>query len=392
MSASASSTIESWFDEKDWDIFSFQREAWNAYLDGESGLIHSPTGTGKTLAAWLGPLLEYMENVPDATEPPPLQVLWVTPLRALAADTEANLKQVVASLELPWTVERRTGDTPAAQRARQKKRFPSALITTPESLSLLLSYKDIESRFRNLRCVVVDEWHELLGSKRGVQLELCLSRLRACNPQLRTWGLSATIGNVDEALAVLLGVGQPGRLIKAPQDKQIHVRSLVPENVERFPWGGHLGIKLLPEVIRAIETANSTLLFTNTRSQAELWYEALVKARPDWLETLAIHHGSLNRELRDKVEDGLRAGTIRCAVCTSSLDLGVDFSPVDQVIQVGSPKGVARLLQRAGRSGHRPGEDSAVLCVPTHAFELVEIAGLARRNAFTIRKTIPNGA
>ena len=372
--STAESRIEQFFKAQGWSIFDFQRQAWQAFLQGESGLIHSPTGTGKTLAAWLGPLIEYLQQNENPDDTAPLQVLWVTPLRALAADTEGNLKQVVDALDLQWTVERRTGDTSAAQRARQKKKFPSALITTPESLSLLLSYKDIEARFRQLRCVVGDEWHELLGSKRGVQLELCLTRLRSINPGLRTWGLSATVGNVAQAMDVLLGVKHSGRLIKAQQDKQIHVRSLVPDNVERFPWGGHLGIKLLPEVINAIESANTTLLFANTRSQAELWYEALVKNRPDWLELLAIHHGSLSRDIRDSAEEGLRQGKLRCVVCTSSLDLGVDFSPVDQVIQVGSPKGVARLLQRAGRSGHRPGEDSAVLCVPTHAFELVEIA------------------
>ncbi len=374
MSVDAQSTIKTLFEQRGWDIFTFQQQAWDAYLNGESGLIHSPTGTGKTLAAWLGPLMEDLQDGTVSSTSPPLQVLWITPLRALAADTEASLQEVVADLGLAWTVERRTGDTSAAQRARQKKKLPSALVTTPESLSLLLSYKDIASRLRNVKCVVVDEWHELLGSKRGVQLELCLARLRAINPTLRTWGLSATIGNVDEALHVLLGNPDKGTLIKAEQDKQIHVRSLVPDNVENFPWGGHLGIRLLPEVIKTIEQANSTLLFANTRSQAELWYESILKARPDWLETLAIHHGSLNREIRDRVEDGLRDGSVRCAVCTSSLDLGVDFSPVDQVIQVGSPKGVARLLQRAGRSGHRPGIDSAVICVPTHAFELVEIA------------------
>lgn len=372
MSVEAIQRVEQLFQQRGWRVFDFQRQAWASYLAGESGLIHSPTGTGKTLAVWMGPLIQHM--VEAGTQPPPLRVLWITPLRALAADTEASLQQVVDDLGIGWTVERRTGDTTTVQRARQKKKLPSTLVTTPESLSLLLSYKDISNKLHSVNCVVVDEWHELLGSKRGVQLELCLARLRALNPQLQTWGLSATIGNVDEAIDVLLGSSGNGRLIKAQQDKQIHVRSLVPDSVERFPWGGHLGMKLLPQVINAIEQAGSTLLFTNTRSQAELWYESLLRAKPEWLETLAIHHGSLHRDIRDRVEDGLRSGSVRCAVCTSSLDLGVDFSPVDHVIQVGSPKGVARLLQRAGRSGHRPGIDSAVLCVPTHAFELVEIA------------------
>ena len=381
---STDASIEEWFQARGWMPFDFQREAWSAYLDGDSGLIHAPTGTGKTLAAWFGPVLECLARPPDQGRgEPPLQVLWVTPLRALAADTTAHLQASAAELALPWTVERRTGDSAQSVKARQRRRLPSVLVTTPESLSLLLSYRDAHERFRALRCVVVDEWHELLGSKRGVQLELCLAHLRGLCPALRTWGLSATLGNLDQARDVLLG-GVPGRLIQGVLPKRLRIESLIPAAMERFPWAGHLGTKLLPEVIAALEEADTTLLFTNTRAQAELWHQALLEARPDWLEQIALHHGSLDRKLRERVEDWLRAGTIRCVVATSSLDLGVDFSPVDQVIQVGSPKGIARLLQRAGRSGHQPGAESAVLCAPTHAFELVEIAA-ARRSALAGR-------
>ena len=364
--------IEDWFTARDWAPFAFQRETWEAYRRGESGLIHAPTGTGKTLAAWFGPVMDWLDAGGQGA--PPLTVLWITPLRALAADTSANLHQTITELGLPWALEARTGDSSSATRSRQRRRLPSALVTTPESLSLLLSYADAHERFRHLRCVVVDEWHELLGSKRGVQLQLCLAHLRMLCPELRTWGLSATLGNLDQARDVLLGPGRQGRLVQGLLPKRTRIDAVVPATMERFPWAGHLGTRLVEQVLAALDTADTSLLFTNTRSQAELWHQALLEARPDWFDQIALHHGSLDRSLRERVEAWLREGSIRCVVATSSLDLGVDFSPVDQVLQVGSPKGVARLLQRAGRSGHQPGAESAVLCVPTHALELVEIA------------------
>jgi len=369
---------ERWFAARGWTPFPFQREVWAAYLAGESGLIHAPTGVGKTYAAWLGPLAEWLADCAAGETAPPLRVLWVTPLRALAADTANALAAPLADLGLPWTLETRTGDTDSAVRARQRKRLPSALVTTPESLSLLLSRDDSRELFAGLRMVVVDEWHELLASKRGVQVELALARLRRWRPALRTWGLSATLGNLGEALEVLLGVGRPGRLVRGAMPKQIIIDSLIPRQIERFPWAGHMGLKLLPAVVEAIEGSGSCLLFTNTRAQTELWYQALLDARPDWAGLIALHHGSLSREVRDWVEHGLREGRLRCVVCTSSLDLGVDFSPVERVLQVGSPKGVARLLQRAGRSGHRPGAPSRATVVPTHAFELIEAAAVRR--------------
>lgn len=392
----ALSLILDWFKGHGWTPFNFQIQAWDAYLEGESGLIHSLTGTGKTYAAWIGPLLEWMgeqsqqEEWPSA-EPPPLRVLWISPLRALAADIAEALSLPVKELGLPWTVEIRTGDTSATIRKRHKKRLPTALVTTPESISLLLTYSDSAQLLRHLRLVLVDEWHELLGSKRGVQTELALARLRSLRPGLKVWGMSATLGNMQTALAALVGSGEGnrrfngkvkaigktagrGRLLQGSIQKSIKIDSILPKNVERFPWGGHIGLTLLPQVLDVIEEAKSTLLFTNTRSQAERWYRAILEARPDWAGVVALHHGSLDRRLRDWVEENLRLGKLRCVVCTSSLDLGVDFSPVDRVVQVGSPKGVARLLQRAGRSGHQPDAVSRVTCVPTNAFELVEVA------------------
>ncbi len=365
--------VRAWFASRGWSPFAFQEEVWTAYLNGESGLIHAATGTGKTYAAWLGPLIEAMAEKPERN--PPLRVLWITPLRALVADTENSLRTALTELEIPWRLESRTGDTKAGVREKQKKRLPTALVTTPESLSIFLSREDARQMFADLRLVIVDEWHELLGSKRGVLTELAIARLRRWNPGLRTWGLSATIGNLETAMATLMGSSAaPRRMVRGLIPKSVVIDSLIPPQMERFPWAGHLGVNMLPQVIEAIEEGATSLVFTNTRSQAEIWYQAILEARPDWAGQIAIHHGSLERKNRDFVEDALRAGTVRCVVCTSSLDLGVDFAPVDRVLQIGSPKGVARLLQRAGRSGHRPGVVSRVTCVPTHAFELVEAA------------------
>jgi ATP-dependent helicase Lhr and Lhr-like helicase len=373
------SSVDEWLASRGWSPFAFQREVWHAYLRGESGLVHAATGTGKTYAAWFGPLLEWMHENPGPRQKsrsaPPLRVLWLTPLRALAADTAESLAEPMNALGLPWSLETRTGDTKAGVRARQRRKLPTALITTPESLSLLLSWENSAELFGDLRLIVVDEWHELMGTKRGVQVELALARLRALKPGVRTWGLSATIGNLEIASDALLGRQHaPPRIVRGVESKEVVVDALIPPTVERFPWAGHLGTQLLPQVVAAIEEGESAIVFTNTRSQTEIWYQALLQARPDWAGVIALHHGSLDRGNRDWVEAGLRAGRLRCVVATSSLDLGVDFSPVDRVLQIGSPKGIARLLQRAGRSGHRPGATSRVTCVPTNVLELIEVA------------------
>ncbi|HJR16087.1 MAG TPA: DEAD/DEAH box helicase, partial [Gemmatimonadales bacterium] len=236
--------VREWFATERWQPFPFQEEVWRAYLAGESGLIHAATGTGKTYAAWLGPVLEWLANYgpsPPRRPAAPLTVLWITPLRALAADTEDALRAPVEDLGLPWTVESRTGDTPPGIRARQSRRLPSALVTTPESLALLLSRTDAATLFQHLELVVVDEWHELMASKRGVQTELGLARLRRWRPTLRTWGLSATLGNLDTARDTLLGVtpdgaAHGGRIIRGLVPKALDVDSLIPETIERFPW------------------------------------------------------------------------------------------------------------------------------------------------------------
>lgn len=376
-----------WFAARGWSPFRFQRQVWNACLAGRSGLLHATTGTGKTYAIWLAPLIEYLAASPDATgispprrakrnASPPLRVLWLTPLRALSADTEQALARPLGDLKIPWTLESRTGDSSSALRARQRERLPTALVTTPESLSLLLSRSDAREQFAELSLVVVDEWHELLASKRGVQVELALARLRGWRHDLRVWGLSATLGNLDEALSVLVGPERRDAacLITGGPVKRYHVETVIPEQVERFSWAGHLGLRQVSAVAAAIDACRTALVFTNTRYQAEQWYQSLLKARPAWAGQIALHHGSLDQGVRRWVETELRSGRLRCVVCTSSLDLGVDFSPVDRVFQIGSPKGIARLLQRAGRSGHQPGVASRITCVPTHAFELVEVA------------------
>ncbi len=401
-----SGALEQWFAERGWSPFAFQREAWGAYLAGRSGLIHAPTGTGKTLAALFGAVLEFLgEGVPPTAalrgwcslpasgeEAPTAQsrgrwhgngnveaarVLWITPMRALANDTLKSLRGPIGEMGLGWSVEKRTGDTSSAVKARQRTRLPTVLVTTPESLTILLSFPESARAMRSLRAVVVDEWHELLGTKRGVQTELALSRLRTIAPEARTWGLSATLGNLEEAARALVGVDGPEpAMVRGIAPKEIVVETVLPGAIERFPWAGHLGTKLVDRVGELIDRAQTTLLFTNTRSQAEIWFRDLNRARPDLLGAIALHHGSLDREIRQEVERMLRErdSALRCVVCTSSLDLGVDFSPVDQVVQVGSPKGVARLVQRAGRSGHQPGAVSRIVCVPAHALELIEFA------------------
>ena len=366
-------TARAWFATQGWAPFPFQEDVWAAFAGGESGLLHAPTGMGKTYAAWIPPLV--LGPVGTALAPPPLTALWITPLRALAADTGLALARAARTLQPHWTVDVRTGDTASSARARQNRQLPTALVTTPESLTLLQARADWRERLAHVSAVIVDEWHELMSSKRGVQVELALARLRTLRPELRVWGLSATLANLDEALACLTGVRTSGgRIVKGLDAKSIEIATAHPATIDRFPWAGHIGLKMLPEVIRAIDGAQSTLVFTNVRSATEIWYQAILAARPDWAGRIALHHGSLERDVRDWVEEGLRRNKLKAVVCTSSLDLGVDFTPVDQVLQIGSPKGVARLLQRAGRSGHQPGAISKVTIVPAQALELVEAA------------------
>ncbi|MBC7715600.1 MAG: DEAD/DEAH box helicase, partial [Pseudorhodobacter sp.] len=343
-------------------------------LAGKSGLLHATTGSGKTYAVWFAALLRGLKQAQISKGTQPLGVIWLTPMRALAADTARALKAPLHVVAPHWTVGQRTGDTPAAERARQDKRFPTALVTTPESLSVMLSRANAPTELTGVHTVIVDEWHELMGSKRGVQVQLALARLRRWNPKLVVWGLSATLGNLPDAMQVLLGADNEGVMVQGRVDKTLRIDTLLPLEPGRFSWGGHLGAQMLKPVVAEIESAATSLVFTNTRSQAEIWYQLILEARPDWAGVVALHHGSLDKSVREWVENGLKQGQLKAVVATSSLDLGVDFLPVERVLQIGSAKGVARLLQRAGRSGHAPGRPSRITLVPTNTLELVEAA------------------
>jgi ATP-dependent helicase Lhr and Lhr-like helicase len=376
-------SAEGWFAAHGWQPFEFQRVVWTHVAAGRSGLLHATTGSGKTYALLFALLNRALSGDVSGDG---LRLLWLTPMRALAADTARALAEPLAELGLDWTVAVRTGDTEAGERSRQAKRLPEILVTTPESASLMLSRADCREQLSGIALVVIDEWHELIGTKRGVQVQLVLARLRAFAGQraaLPVWGLSATLGNTGHAMQVLLN-SDDGVLVEGRIDKPILVDTLLPDDPGRFPWAGHLGIKMLDPVIAEIASASTTLVFTNTRSQAELWYQSLLEARPQWAGLIALHHGSLAKDVREWVELGLKDGRLKAVVATSSLDLGVDFLPVERVLQIGSPKGVARLLQRAGRSGHAPGRPSRVTLVPTNTLELVEAA--AARSAVAERR------
>jgi len=377
--------IERWFQTRNMRPFAFQEEAWQHIVHGRSGVVNAPTGCGKTFSVFLGALINFINAHPDdykTRSKNGLQLLWITPLRALAKDIGRAMEEVITELGMQWKVGIRNGDTDIAERQKQKRQMPEALIITPESLHLLLAQKGYPQLFQSLRIIAVDEWHELLGSKRGVQVELAVSRIvnvqrQRSNRQPAVWGISATIGNLDQAREVLLApLGTKGELVKANIRKDIVLESILPDEIEKYPWAGHLGLKLVHKVIPIIQNSRTTLIFINTRGMSETWYQSLLTAAPDLAGAIALHHGSIEQELRIWVEEALHAAKLKAVVCTASLDLGVDFRPVETVIQVGSPKGVARFLQRAGRSGHRPDEVSKIYFLPTHSLELVEAAAL----------------
>jgi len=340
------------------------------------------------------------------------------------------MKEVIEELQMNWEIGIRNGDTSTSERTRQKKQMPEVLIITPESLHLLLAQKNYAELFSSLKIIAVDEWHELLGSKRGVQVELAVSRIinvqrSMFNDQCSVWGISATIGNLGQAMEVLLAptelrsfsLREPtkggetntqvqlketflfqseipksgdceevvptsrdrkgaGVIVRAEMNKQTEVQSIFPDEIEKYPWAGHLGIKLIDKIIPIIQNSKTTLIFINTRGMSEVWYQQILNVAPDFAGVIALHHGSIERELRTWVEDSLHSGKMKAVVCTASLDLGVDFRPVETVIQVGSPKGVARFLQRAGRSGHSFDAVSKIYFLPTHSLELLEAAAL----------------
>ena len=374
--------VKDWYSLKNRTPYDFQKACLKNYGEGKSGLLNAPTGSGKTMALWIPILNEYVNQYPDNWTKPRkngLQVIWITPLRALAQDLSQAMKEVCQETDLPWRVAVRNGDTSTAQRQQQKRAVPECLITTPESLHLLIAQKGSQDLFQNLKAIIVDEWHELLANKRGVQVQLAISYLRTVvKTPLKVWGISATIGNLSQAHTVLLGPQTPTLIIRSKLKKKITVTSVLPDEVEKYPWAGHLGVKLLPKIIPIVEKSQTVLLFTNTRSQTEIWYQKILEAKPEWAGIMAMHHGSLDPQVREWVENALHEKKLKLVVCTSSLDLGVDFRPVDTIIQVGGPKGVTRFVQRAGRSGHAPGATSKIFFVPTHSLELIEASALRK--------------
>lgn len=376
-----------WMASKELTPFSFQEETWQYIIDGKSGIVNAPTGCGKTFSVFLGSLIQFLNEKDYARQnkKPGLQLIWITPLRALAKDIGHAMEGVLSELGIEWRVGIRNGDTSIAERQRQKWNVPEVLIITPESLHLLLAQKGYEEIFSTLRIIAVDEWHELLGSKRGVQVELAISRIvgsrrnSSIEVPLQVWGISATIGNLDQAADVLLrpvAKFNERKMVIASIEKNLHIQSIFPDEIETYPWSGHLGIRLIEQVIDVVMNSRTTLIFINTRGMSEIWYRALVERCPELAGIIALHHGSIESEIRNWVEENLHSGKLKVVVCTSSLDLGVDFRPVETVIQVGSPKGVSRFLQRAGRSGHGPGETSKIYFLPTHSLELAEAAAL----------------
>ncbi|MFS0490844.1 ligase-associated DNA damage response DEXH box helicase [Leadbetterella byssophila] len=366
--------IQDWFQQKGRTPFTFQTETWKKYSEGYSGMVVAPTGFGKTFSVFLAVIQDYLEHPEQFGKG--LQLIWISPLRSLAKDLARAMQEALDEIGLDWSVELRNGDTDVQIKSQQLKNTPEVLLMTPESVHLLLAQKKNSSLLKHLKAVVVDEWHELLGSKRGVAVELALVVLRKRIPDLRVWGITATIGNLDQALEVLLPKDAKRIKIIAEEKKKIDIQSVYPPEVEILPWAGHMGTTMVKEVVPVILNSQSTLLFTNTRRQAEVWYQLLLEAHPDFAGQIALHHGSIDAEIREWVEDNLSTGLLKAVVATSSLDLGVDFKPVDTVIQVGSSKGVARFLQRAGRSGHSPFETSKIYFVPTHSLEIIEVAAL----------------
>ena len=380
-----------WLKSKNRIPFEFQINTWEEIYEGRSGLVNAPTGYGKTFSVFLGAVIQYINNNPSDFKDKKsngLQLAWITPLRALGKDIARAMEEALKELQIPWNVGIRNGDTSISERQKQKRKMPEVLVITPESLHLLLAQKGYKETLSSLKIIAVDEWHELMSSKRGVQTELALSRIAGLNnitsltttnkhSGLSIWGISATIGNLEEARNVILApVGGEGKIITAKINKRIEIESIYPDEIEKYPWAGHLGIRLADKVLPILEENTTTLIFINTRSMSEQWYQQLLIINPELSGVIALHHGSIERELRDWVEEALHTNALKAVVSTSSLDLGVDFRPVEMVIQVGSPKGVARFLQRAGRSGHRPDAVSKIYFLPTHSLELMEGAAL----------------
>ncbi len=361
-----------WFASRGWKARDHQRACLAAGLKGQSHLLIAPTGGGKTLAGFLPSLVDlYHRRAAGAATEKRLHTLYISPLKALAVDIARNLAAPVKEMGLEISLETRTGDTPANRRQRQKAHPPDILLTTPEQLALLIAMEDGATFFQDLNCVILDEIHSLVGVKRGHLLGLGLARLRRYAPALRVTGLSATVPDPCPMLDFLTPQAKgaaPAILIEAEGGAEPHVG--VMDSEERIPWSGHSARHAWREVYEAIKNAHMTLVFVNTRSQAEMTFQALWRLNEDNLP-IALHHGSLDVERRRKVEAAMTDGRLRAVVCTSTLDLGIDWGDVDLVIQIGAPKGSSRLTQRIGRANHRMNEPSRALLVPSNRLEVL---------------------
>jgi len=352
-------TFEEWFAAKGWTPHPHQRDMLARAADPALLLI-APTGGGKTIAGFLPSLVDLQHGGHTG-----LHTLYVSPLKALAADIRRNLSTPIAEMGLPIRVEDRTGDTPATRKKRQRADPPHILLTTPESLALLLSYEDAPHMFAGLRRVIVDEIHALADSKRGDQLMLALGRLQRLRPDLRRVGLSATVEDPPAIARILARHPDPCDILHADPGPDADIRML--ETEEKPPWAGGGGAYAIPAVLREVKRHRTTLIFHNTRAQAEIFFHNLWLANEDSLP-IGIHHGSLAREQRQKVEAAMVRGDLRAIVCTGTLDLGIDWGDVDLIIQVGAPKNVKRLIQRIGRANHRYNAPSKALLVPANRF------------------------
>lgn len=360
--------LAGWFTARGWSPHAHQLAMLEAAQAGSSALLIAPTGGGKTLAGFLPSLVELIDGEGQENG---LHTLYISPLKALAVDIHRNLEVPIAEMNLPIRAETRTGDTPQSKRQRQRRKPPHMLMTTPESLALLLSYEDAPEIFASLRCVIIDELHAIEDNKRGDLLALGLSRLQALAPDARRVGLSATVADPDRLRRWLSTTAQAEdvQLVLGTQGAEPVVDVL--QTGARLPWSGHMGAHAVPEIYDLLKGGGTTLVFVNTRAQAEIVFQELWRLNEDNLR-IALHHGSLSAEQRRKVEAAMVRGDLDAVVATSSLDLGVDWAAVDLVVQVGAPKGATRLLQRIGRANHQLDNPSRAVLVPANRFEVLE--------------------
>lgn len=367
--------LQKWLDERKIQLAPFQVEVFQAFQSGKSGILTAPTGMGKTLAIWL-PFLQKMLS--SQATPKGVQLIWVSPMRALGLDLAKRFKADLEALGLPLRVAVRNGDTPQSEKQKQNRKKPSVLIITPENLHLLLASKQNHLWFKNLEALVIDEWHDLLNSKRSVLMQLAIATLRTHHENLPIWGISATLAKPEQALKVMLGhiAARKAQVIQANKNKQLHFHLMKPPHAESFPGYGEIGKQMVEQILAEINHYRSVLFFTNTRFQAEFWYRHLLAHAPDLAGNMALHHSTIDKNTRLWVEGQLGEGNLQVVISTSGLDLGVDFSPVEAIFQLGSPKHINRFLQRAGRSGHQPGAAANIYFIPTNILEILEATAI----------------